>query len=220
MRWGNSGKLFGFTIKAGGIIPRLVELVEKVDDTHLPTLAVGLGSFAVLLISPRLLPRVRAALLAMVLAAVAVGLLGLDARGVETVGAVPAGMPALIFPRVPLDTWKPLIGDAASIALISFTSLMLTARSFASKNGYDIDADRDLAALGAANIAAAVSQGFAVSGADSDGYERRCGRPQPSCRIVCRGGDRPGPPLSLLARCATRPKPRSPPRWSWRLIRS
>ena len=164
---GQLGKLFGFTIKAGGIIPRLVELVEKVDQTHLPTLAVGLGSFAVLLISPRLLPRVPAALLAMVLAAVAVGLLGLDARGVETVGAVPAGMPALIFPRIPLDTWKPLIGDAASIALISFTSLMLTARSFASKNGYDIDADRDLAALGAANIAAAVSQGFAVSGADS-----------------------------------------------------
>ena len=44
---------------------------------------------------------------------------------------------------------------------------MLTARSFAAKNGYDIDADQDFAALGAANIASAVSQGFAVSGADS-----------------------------------------------------
>ena len=44
---------------------------------------------------------------------------------------------------------------------------MLTARSFAAKNGYQIDDDRDLAALGAANIAAALSQGFAVSGADS-----------------------------------------------------
>jgi MFS superfamily sulfate permease-like transporter len=44
---------------------------------------------------------------------------------------------------------------------------MLTARSFATKNGYDIDADQDFAALGAANVASAVSQGFAVSGADS-----------------------------------------------------
>jgi MFS superfamily sulfate permease-like transporter len=44
---------------------------------------------------------------------------------------------------------------------------MLTARSFAAKNGYDIDADQDFAALGAANIASALSQGFAVSGADS-----------------------------------------------------
>jgi MFS superfamily sulfate permease-like transporter len=45
--------------------------------------------------------------------------------------------------------------------------MMLTARSFASRNGYEIDADREFAALGAANVAAALSQGFAVSGADS-----------------------------------------------------
>jgi MFS superfamily sulfate permease-like transporter len=45
--------------------------------------------------------------------------------------------------------------------------MMLTARSFATKNKYEIDVDREFAALGAANIAAAISQGFAVSGADS-----------------------------------------------------
>src|SRR5436853_7754072 len=45
--------------------------------------------------------------------------------------------------------------------------MMLTARSFAAKNRYEIDVDQEFAALGAANIAAAVSQGFAVSGADS-----------------------------------------------------
>jgi MFS superfamily sulfate permease-like transporter len=59
------------------------------------------------------------------------------------------------------------LADAAGVALVSFSSLMLTARSFAAKNGYDIDSDQDFAALGAANIASAVSQGFAVSGADS-----------------------------------------------------
>ncbi len=50
---------------------------------------------------------------------------------------------------------------------MSFSSLMLTARSFASKNGYDIEPDKDFAALGVANIASALSQGFAVSGASS-----------------------------------------------------
>jgi MFS superfamily sulfate permease-like transporter len=45
--------------------------------------------------------------------------------------------------------------------------MMLTSRSFASKNHYEVDADRDFAALGAANIASALSQGFAISGADS-----------------------------------------------------
>jgi len=44
---------------------------------------------------------------------------------------------------------------------------MLTARSFAVKNRYDIDPDQDFAALGVANVASSLSQGFAVSGADS-----------------------------------------------------
>ena len=164
---GQLGKLFGFTIEAGGILPRLLMFAERLELTHWPTLAVGLGSFAVLLISPRLVPRLPAALVAMVLAALATGLLHLDAQGVQIVGDVPAGLPPFGFPSVPFDVLPGLLGDAAGIALIVFTSAMLTARSFAAKNGYDIDADRDFAAIGAANIASALSQGFAVSGADS-----------------------------------------------------
>src|SRR5262249_50462332 len=60
-----------------------------------------------------------------------------------------------------------LVGAAAGLALVCFTSMMLTARSFAARNRYDIDPDREFAALGAANLAAALSQGFAISGADS-----------------------------------------------------
>ncbi|MBT2916507.1 SulP family inorganic anion transporter, partial [Vibrio anguillarum] len=54
-----------------------------------------------------------------------------------------------------------------NLAMVSFVSMMLTARSFAAKNGYDIDADKEFRALGLANIASAFSQGFAISGADS-----------------------------------------------------
>jgi MFS superfamily sulfate permease-like transporter len=60
-----------------------------------------------------------------------------------------------------------LFGDAAGLALVTFCSMMLTSRSFASKNRYEVDGDREFAALGIANIASALSQGFAVSGADS-----------------------------------------------------
>ena len=82
-------------------------------------------------------------------------------------GHVPAGLPELALPRIDPTLLPTLLAEAAGLALVSFSSLMLTARSFATKNGYDIDADQDFAALGAANIASAVSQGFAVSGADS-----------------------------------------------------
>jgi high affinity sulfate transporter 1 len=164
---GQLGKLFGFTVDAQGIVPAAIEVARNFTQTHWPTLAVAIGTFAVLLISPRLLSRLPAALVALVGAGCAVALLGLDQQGVAVVGVVPAGLPTLTLPAVSLDLLDDLAVAAAGLALVSFSSMMLTARSFASRNGYDIDADREFAALGAANIAAAVSQGFAVSGADS-----------------------------------------------------
>ena len=62
---------------------------------------------------------------------------------------------------------RELVMPALNLAIVSFVSMMLTARSFAAKNSYDIDADKEFMALGMANFASALSQGFAVSGADS-----------------------------------------------------
>jgi MFS superfamily sulfate permease-like transporter len=164
---GQLGKLFGFPIEAKGILPPLIEFAGKLGQTHAPTLAVGLGTFAVLLATPRLLPRWPTVLVAVVAAAAASKLLGLDALGVKTVGPVPAGLPLPRIPTVPIEQLSELLAAAAGLALVTFSSMMITARSFASKNRYEIDPDREFAALGAANIAAALSQSFAVSGADS-----------------------------------------------------
>jgi len=164
---GQIGKIFGFPISKEGIIPRLAEFVSKLGLTHLPTLAVGVAAFTVLVVSPFVIRRLPAALAAMIVTGAAVKFLGLTAAGVKTIGAVPAGLPPLRIPSVPLDFLPELCGDAAGVALIGFSSMMLTARSFAAKNRYEIDVDREFAALGVANIAAAISQGFAVSGADS-----------------------------------------------------
>ncbi len=102
----------------------------------------------------------------MALAAAAVALFGLDARGPATLGLVPGGLPQLALPSVdpaaPLD----LFAGAGALALVSYASLIFSAQSFAAKNGYEIDADREFAALGAANISAALVQTFAISGAD------------------------------------------------------
>ncbi|MGB2625330.1 MAG: SulP family inorganic anion transporter [Candidatus Acidiferrum sp.] len=164
---GQIGKIFGFAIDRGGIVPRLLEFVSKLGQTHWPTLAVGVGTFVVLLGTPKLLKRVPAALVAIVLSALVVRFFGLEHLGVKIVGSVPAGLPHLHFPRFPIALITPLLGDAAGLALVTFSSMMLTSRSFAARNRYDVDADREFAALGMANIASAFSQGFAISGADS-----------------------------------------------------
>jgi high affinity sulfate transporter 1 len=164
---GQLGKIFGFPINSGGIVPRLLEFAGKLGQTHWPTLALGLGTFAILLLTPWIFRGLPAALMAMIVAAIVVRAFGLEAFGVKIVGEVPAGLPPLRIPHFSLDLLPNLLGDAAGLALVTFSSMMLTSRSFASKNKYDIDADRELAALGAANIASALSGGFAVSGADS-----------------------------------------------------
>jgi hypothetical protein len=88
-------------------------------------------------------------------------------RGSRPSAWCPPVSPPLRIPSVPAELLPRLCAEAAGVALIGFSSMMLTARSFAAKNRYEIDVDCEFAALGAANIAAALSQGFVVSGADS-----------------------------------------------------
>lgn len=164
---GQVGKLLGFSVEAGGVFPRLFEIISKLPSTHMVTLALGLASFLALFAARRFMPRLPAALVAIVVAAIIVRLLNLEATGVSVLGPVPAGLPPLRFPTFPLEHLPVLAADAAGLALVLFSSGALTARSFAAKGGYEIDIDREFAAFGAANVAAALSHGFAVTGADS-----------------------------------------------------
>ena len=164
---GQIGKVLGFQITASRIVPRLIEILSKLPSTQVPTLLVALFSVAVMWLVQRFLPRVPAALAVLVLSAVLVGLLDLPAMGVAVLAPVPAGLPMPSLPFVPLETVPKLLGSAAGLALVLFTSGTITSRSFASRGGYDVDVDRELVAYGAANIASSLTQGFVVTGADS-----------------------------------------------------
>jgi high affinity sulfate transporter 1 len=164
---GQFDKIVGFEIDATGVVMKAITFVQNFGNTHWLTVAVAAGAFAVMILTDRWLPKLPSALVTIVIATVAVAAFGLDARGVAVVGSVPAGLPKLHLPTFPPELLSQIFAAAAGIALVSFSSMMASARSFAVKNRYEIDVDREFAALGAANIAAAVSQGFAVSGADS-----------------------------------------------------
>ena len=164
---GQISKLTGFAIESRRVIPQLLEIVGKLPQTKLPTLAMGLLTLAALFAIARLLPRLPSALIVLVLAGLAMALFGDDRYGIAILGPIPAGLPPLRWPTLPLEDLPSLLGSAAGLALVLFSSGMLSARSFAAKGRYEIDADRELAAFGAANLASAMSQGFAVTGADS-----------------------------------------------------
>ncbi|MDD2047904.1 SulP family inorganic anion transporter [Pseudomonas putida] len=164
---GQLGKVLGFQIEGNGFILSLINLLQRLEEIHWVTLSIGLVGLALLIGLPRRFPRLPAALVTVVLATLVVGVFGLDRFGVAILGPVPAGMPELAWPQTNLEEMKSLLRDALGIATVSFCSAMLTARSFAARHGYAINANHEFLALGVTNIAAGVSQGFAVSGADS-----------------------------------------------------
>jgi high affinity sulfate transporter 1 len=164
---GQAARLAGIPVEASAPLYAFLEAARRLGEIHGPTLAVAAGTFALLAGAPRVLPRVPAALVAIVVAGLAVKLLGLHGLGVATVGEIPGGLPAPRLVAVPFDTLVTLAFEAAGLALVAFSTMMASARSFAARRRYEIDADREFAALGAANVAAALSQSFVVSGAGS-----------------------------------------------------
>ncbi len=162
-----AGSVLGVRFEASGMLSRLVEVVARLHEAHLPTLAVALGTFAVLAVGQRYVTILPAALLGMIAAGVAVAVFGLEARGVAVLGEIPSGMPTPRLPMIPLELVPELVADAAGIALVLFASGVLSARAFATKNRYELDVDRELAAFGVANLASAAVQGFCVTGSTS-----------------------------------------------------
>ena len=164
---GQLAKLVGYSSQGGDFFPRLVEFTNKLDESHLPTLVLGISLLTALVLLRRTLPRLPGALVVVVIGIVAVMALGLQDRGVAVIGEVSAGLPAFQLPAVDLNEFATLLLDAAAVVLISFTSGVLTAKSFARRNRYDINANQELIAFGACNLASGLAQGFPVTGADS-----------------------------------------------------
>ncbi|PBW67700.1 sodium-independent anion transporter [Pseudomonas aeruginosa] len=163
---GQLGKLFGYEAATSGFVAGILALLENLH-IHWPTLILGSLSLLLMVLLPRRFPQLPGALCGVLLASLAAALLGLDRYGVELLGEVPAGLPQLSWPQTSLEELKSLLRDATGITVVSFCSAMLTARSFAARHGYSINPNHEFVALGLANIGAGVSQGFAISGADS-----------------------------------------------------
>ena len=116
----------------------------------------------------RRFPAMPGPLLAVLLATAAVAIGHLDQIGVAVIGPIPAGLPRFSLPEgVPLPTLRYLLGAAVGIALVGYSDNVLTARAFASRNGYRIDAKQELLALGAINLGNGLMQGFPVSSSGS-----------------------------------------------------
>lgn len=161
------GKVLGITLEADGFFPQLWETLHKFGSTHWPTAVLSAALFAAFFILKRFLPRIPASLIVVVLAGIASVALDLGQYGIKLVGDIPPGLPGFALPGISFELWTKLALAAVGIALVGFADAVATARSYATKNGYEVDPDRELLGLGTSNISAGFTHAFAVGSSGS-----------------------------------------------------
>jgi len=159
---GQLPKLFGFSTDADTFVDEIRAFASHIDETAAAALLVGAGVLAVLLVLPRFTKRVPAVLVAVVGATVVSAVLEL-ADEISTVGTLPSGFPKPAFPWTSFSDVGPLLVAAVGITLVSLTDTIATSAAFAAKRGDEVDANQEMIGIGAANLAAGMVQGFAVS---------------------------------------------------------
>jgi sulfate permease, SulP family len=169
-------------IEGGGhTLPEMLAgLGANIGAINLPTLAVGAATLAFLFGTRRWLKPLLAgagvparaadiagktAPIVAVAATIAASvLLALPEAGVRIVGAIPSGLPPVGLPPLDLELFSRLAGAALLISVIGFVESVSVAQTLAARRRERIEPDQELVGLGAANIAAATSGGFPVTG--------------------------------------------------------
>jgi SulP family sulfate permease len=161
------GKIFGIDIVSDDFFAQILELITKLDQTHLLTLAVGLVTILGIIVLRRYAHRVPAPLVAVIVAIIVSSLFNLEELGVAVVGQIPSGLPSLQIPQVGLADFRILLPAALALAVLIFADELLVARVFSRRNRYNLDPNQELTALGAANISCGFFQSFAIGASSS-----------------------------------------------------
>jgi len=158
--------LTGIDVDARSPLERATAVAGRLDETRLAPVLLALAALVALAGTSRA-RRIPGPLIVVVAASVAAATFGLEQRGVELIGPVPSGLPRPRVPSVPAKAWLDLVTASLGVLVVAFSDDVATARAFRAPNSPRIDANRELTALGAANLAAGVCAGFPVSSSET-----------------------------------------------------
>lgn len=161
------GTITGIGVTTSGPLGRIVEIVGRLDEIQPVTLTLGGAVTVFLIVLRRLKPLAPGTLIAVVGAGLIVWALGLEAQGVAIVGPVPSGLPVPTLPAISIGDITALLGSAAAITFVAYSDVALTGRAFAARTGEQIDPNQEFLALGAANVVAGLTGGYALSASGS-----------------------------------------------------
>ncbi len=172
--------ILGIQVPGHNFFESLPALILQLPNAHALSAAIGLGTVAFLFWAKRgvkpllrllgLGPRLADALArAAPVAGIAVTAVLTWAgqwheQGVRIVGTVPQGVPPLTLPSWDLALWQQLAVPALLISVVGFVESVSVGQTLAAKRRQRIEPDRELVALGASNLGAALTGGFPVTG--------------------------------------------------------
>jgi len=161
------GKLFGIDLKQDKFILRLAEWVQKLPETHVATLITGIVVIVLLVLCKRLIPKLPPLVPVFFIALVGGILINFDGMGVSVIGEIRDITPKGVGLTLNLNNISRLAIGAMGLAMLIFPEGVLLARGMAEKQDYQIDPNRELVALGAANMASGALLGFSVGGSQT-----------------------------------------------------
>ncbi len=161
---GQVPKLFGVSKGTGDFFNQLWHILTELGKTNVATFIVGASSLSVLLLLRRFAEWIPGSLVVVLAGIVVAEVAHLGTHGVELVGPIPSGLPHYGFPHVASGSYLALSGSAVGIVLVGFAEGLGAAKTYAAREGYDVDANRELIGLGAASAAAGLSSGMVVNG--------------------------------------------------------
>jgi len=161
---GQVPSLFGIEKGSGDFFAKTWDVITNLGETNGPTLAVGVLSLVLVLGLKRVAPVVPASLVAVILGVTAVKALSLDDHGVEIVGPIKSGLPSIGLPDIGTARFSDLIGPSLGVMLVGFAEGLGAAKTYAARHHYEVDANRELLGLGAANVASGLAAGMVVNG--------------------------------------------------------
>jgi sulfate permease, SulP family len=164
---GQIEKLLGLDVAANEFLPTVKEIVVELGSANRPTVVLSVGLLAAAFAVKRFLPRIPPSLVVLGLGLAIAAVVDLESNDIATVGDVQGGVPPLEFPSVGLGQFVDLLLPATAFALIAFADMVATVRTFARRHGYEVDANRELTALGSANLAGGVMSAFPISSSNS-----------------------------------------------------
>ncbi|WP_227937429.1 SulP family inorganic anion transporter [Alkalihalobacillus deserti] len=144
-----------------------LDVINKITELHFITVIIALSSIMGLLVLRKINSRFPSALLLVILSIATVFLFRLDQYGLQIVGDVPKGMPTFSFPAITFEKIQMLFPMALTISLIAFMESLAIGKAIARKEKYKIEPNKELKALGLANIVGACFNSFPINGSFS-----------------------------------------------------